>query len=162
MNPRPKSVVHEICTLRSVGGGGRRLPPPTRWVSSNGHPYRDPRWIADLRTKSTIVAMEAAAAGLSPVDFMLAIMRNEELALAVRLDAAKAVAPYTNPRLASIDATVKSTTEVSLLTDEQRRQRARQAILDAFVERPMRLIEGEVVEAELASTQDSEDTSETT
>ena len=133
-----------------------------RGVSSNGHPYRDPRWIADLRTKSTIVAMEAAAAGLSPVDFMLAIMRNEELALAVRLDAAKAVAPYTNPRLASIDATVKSTTEVSLLTDEQRRQRARQAILDAFVERPMRLIEGEVVEAELASTQDSEDTSETT
>jgi len=104
-----------------------------RGVSSNGHPYRDPRWIAD-----------------------------EELALAVRLDAAKAIAPYTNPRLASIDATVKSTTEVSLLTDEQRRQRARQAILDAFVERPMRLIEGEVVEAELASTQDSEDTSETT
>src|SRR6516164_10965085 len=43
VNPRPKSVVQEICTLRSVGGGGRRLPPPTRWVSSNGHPYRDPR-----------------------------------------------------------------------------------------------------------------------
>jgi hypothetical protein len=43
VNPRPKSVVQEICTLRSVGGGGRRLPPPTRWVSSNGHPYRDLR-----------------------------------------------------------------------------------------------------------------------
>ena len=33
MNPRPKSVVQEICTLRSVGGGGRRLPPPTRWMA---------------------------------------------------------------------------------------------------------------------------------
>src|SRR5215472_9754343 len=43
VNPRPKSVVQEICTLRSVGGGGRRLPPPTRWVPSNGHPYRNPR-----------------------------------------------------------------------------------------------------------------------
>src|SRR4051812_2385186 len=41
VNPRPKSVVQEICTLRSVGGGGRRLPPPTRWALSNGRPYRD-------------------------------------------------------------------------------------------------------------------------
>src|SRR3954463_12767432 len=41
VNPRPKSVVQEICTLRSVGGGGRRLPPPTRWALSNERPYRE-------------------------------------------------------------------------------------------------------------------------
>jgi hypothetical protein len=41
VNPRPKSVVQEICTLRSVGGEGRRLPPPTRWAPSNGCPYRN-------------------------------------------------------------------------------------------------------------------------
>src|SRR6266404_1060860 len=36
-----KSVVREICTLRSVGTGGGRPPPVTRWVPTNGHPYRN-------------------------------------------------------------------------------------------------------------------------
>src|SRR5258707_408665 len=36
-----KSVVREIRTLRSVGTGGGRPPPVTRWVPSNGHPYRN-------------------------------------------------------------------------------------------------------------------------
>jgi hypothetical protein len=31
--------------------------------------------------------MEAGAAGLSPVDYLLAIMRDEELTLLIRLDA---------------------------------------------------------------------------
>ena len=84
----------------------------------------------------------AATGLLNPVDYMLAIMRNEQLDLSTRLDAAKAVAPYTNPRLASIDATVRSTTEVTLLSDEERRQRARAAILAAFAERPQPVIEG--------------------
>src|SRR3954447_13307972 len=46
VNPRPKSVVQEICTLRSVGGGGRRPPPPTRWAVSNGRPYRKEKSLA--------------------------------------------------------------------------------------------------------------------
>jgi hypothetical protein len=33
-----KSVVREICTLRSVGTGGGRPPPVTRWMPNNGHP----------------------------------------------------------------------------------------------------------------------------
>jgi hypothetical protein len=37
-----KSVVREICTLRSVGTGGGRPPPVTRWALSNGRPYRTP------------------------------------------------------------------------------------------------------------------------
>src|SRR5271167_3966826 len=36
-----KSVVREICTLRSVGAGGGRPPPATRWATSDGRPYRD-------------------------------------------------------------------------------------------------------------------------
>src|SRR3984893_208388 len=36
-----KSVVREICTLRSVGTGGGRPPPVTRWAPSNGCPYRN-------------------------------------------------------------------------------------------------------------------------
>ena len=41
MNHLSKSVVREIRTLRSVGAGGGRPPPATRWVVSNGHLYRD-------------------------------------------------------------------------------------------------------------------------
>ena len=41
VNQLLKSVVRENCTLRSVGAGGGRLPPATRWVFSNGHSYRD-------------------------------------------------------------------------------------------------------------------------
>ena len=54
VNPRPKSVVQEICTLRSVGGGGRRLPPPTRWVPSNGHPYGNRQNIPPEPAKKTL------------------------------------------------------------------------------------------------------------
>jgi len=55
----------------------------------------------------------------------------------VRLDAAKAVAPYTNPRLAVIDSTVRAKVEVTDgLSLEERRERARQMIREAFAERP--------------------------
>jgi hypothetical protein len=33
--------VREIRTPRSVGTGGGRPPPVTRWASSNGRPYRE-------------------------------------------------------------------------------------------------------------------------
>ena len=38
VNQLPKSVVRENRTPRSVGAGGGRPPPATRWVPSNGHP----------------------------------------------------------------------------------------------------------------------------
>jgi hypothetical protein len=41
VNQLSKSVVREICTLRSEGAGGGRLPPATRWALSNERPYRD-------------------------------------------------------------------------------------------------------------------------
>jgi hypothetical protein len=37
---RPKSVVREIRTPRSVGTGGGRPPSVTRWALRNGRPYR--------------------------------------------------------------------------------------------------------------------------
>src|ERR1035441_5174826 len=43
VNQPPKSVVREIRTPRSVGTGGGRPPPVTRWASSNGRPYRNPK-----------------------------------------------------------------------------------------------------------------------
>jgi hypothetical protein len=41
VNQLPKSVVREIRTPRSVGAGGGRPPPATRWAAGNGRPYRD-------------------------------------------------------------------------------------------------------------------------
>jgi hypothetical protein len=41
-------VVREIRTPRSVGTGGGRPPPVTRWASSNGRPYRNPKAAATL------------------------------------------------------------------------------------------------------------------
>ena len=43
VNQLPKSVVREIRTPRSVGAGGGRPPPATRWARRNPRPYRDHR-----------------------------------------------------------------------------------------------------------------------
>src|ERR1700682_338788 len=40
VNQLPKSVVRETRTPRSVGAGGGRPPPATRWAVSNDRPYR--------------------------------------------------------------------------------------------------------------------------
>jgi len=79
---------------------------------------------------------ELAASGLSPVDFLLQTMRNEELDLATRLDAAKAVAPFIHPRLSAIDASVRTEATAVQLTDQERIARARAMIAEAFAERP--------------------------
>jgi len=41
VNQLPKSVVREIRTPRSVGTGGGRPSPVTRWALSNERPYRE-------------------------------------------------------------------------------------------------------------------------
>ena len=41
INQLPKSVVREIRMPRSVGAGGGRPPPATRWAESNLRPYRE-------------------------------------------------------------------------------------------------------------------------
>ena len=45
--------------------------------------------------------------------------------------------------LASIEA--KITQEVTVMTEDERREQARQLIAEAFAERPLKLIEGEVI-----------------
>jgi hypothetical protein len=45
---------------------------------------------------------KVAATGLTPLDYMLQVMRDESIEPAKRLDAAKAAAPYVHPRLASV------------------------------------------------------------
>jgi hypothetical protein len=42
------------------------------------------------------------------------------------------------------------------MTEDERRQQARELIQEAFAERPLKLIEGEVLEADAAENLDSE------
>ena len=44
-----------------------------------------------------------AASGLTPLDFLLQEMRKVENEPSVRIDAAKAAAPYVHPKLSSVD-----------------------------------------------------------
>ena len=82
---------------------------------------------------------------------MLKVLRNPKTPPERRDRVAGMAAPYLHPKLQVVDSTVRAAVvDVTGLTVEQRRQRARQAILEAFAERPMRLIEGEVVEVEPA------------
>jgi hypothetical protein len=46
---------------------------------------------------------KALAGGVTPLDFLLSVMRDDERAFHVRLDAAKAAAPYCHARLASTE-----------------------------------------------------------
>lgn len=43
-----------------------------------------------------------AASGLTPLEYMLGVMRDEQATRDVRLDAAAKAAPYVHPKLASI------------------------------------------------------------
>ena len=58
-----------------------------------------------------------AASGLTPLEYMLTTMRDETKPVALRLDMAKAAAPYVHPRLASVEQAVQlDLQEPSLIT----------------------------------------------
>jgi hypothetical protein len=62
-------------------------------------------------------AIELIKSGSSPLDFMLAIMRDEKVDLRTRLEAAKAAAQYIHPRLVAIDTTTKNENSVTKITN---------------------------------------------
>lgn len=59
--------------------------------------------IPNKRTQARQAAVEAS--GLTPLDYLLTVMRNEKNDQSARLDAAKAAAQYVHPRLSAVDAT---------------------------------------------------------
>ena len=50
---------------------------------------------------------EIASTGLTPLAYMLKVLRDEQEELGIRLDAAKAAAPYVHPKLASVEMSGK-------------------------------------------------------
>lgn len=49
---------------------------------------------------------EIEASGLTPLDFMLSVLRDEDKPFDARFEAAKASAPYVHAKLSTIDANV--------------------------------------------------------
>lgn len=62
--------------------------------------------VAGVPNKATIARQaKIEASGLTPLDFMMNIMRDEAMAPEARFEAAKAAAPYVHPKLSSVDNT---------------------------------------------------------
>lgn len=58
--------------------------------------------------KATVAkALEIASTGLTPLDYMVSVYRDARQKLEIRLDAAKAAAPYVHPRLATMELSGK-------------------------------------------------------
>lgn len=70
-----------------------------------------------IPNKKTLVdrrrTARAVAAGLTPLEYLLAIMRDEDQAQAERVDAAKAAAPYVHARLQATTIKEEKPTPVS-------------------------------------------------
>lgn len=60
--------------------------------------------VPNKRTMAKVAEVEAS--GLTPLDYMLSVMRDAENDQDVRFEAAKAAGPYVHARLAAIDAKV--------------------------------------------------------
>lgn len=78
-----------------MAGGGAK-PGERRGGRAKGTPNK--------RTAEKVAEIEAS--GLTPLDFMLNLMRNAGEDIDLRFDAAKAAAPYVHARLSSIDANI--------------------------------------------------------
>lgn len=55
------------------------------------------------RNRATKEAVAKGNDGLSPLDFLLSVLRDEENEKPVRIDAAKAAAPYVHAKLQPVD-----------------------------------------------------------
>jgi hypothetical protein len=67
------------------------------------------RKVGQATAKTREVADRAAEAGITPLEFMLQIMRDDSAERSERLDMAKAAAPYIHPRLSTVEAKVDAT-----------------------------------------------------
>jgi hypothetical protein len=65
---------------------------------------------------SAAKAAEVRSSGLTPLDYMVSVMRNKKLPLDRRLEAAKSAAPYIHPKLASV--AVKSEDQPGSVTNK--------------------------------------------
>jgi hypothetical protein len=82
-------------SAQMAGFGGR-----TR-TSGQGRPKGVPNRVTREREE------QIAASGLAPLAYMLSVLRDDKNPQAVRMEAARAAAPYCHPRLASVEYAVE-------------------------------------------------------
>ena len=74
-----------------------------------------------VKNKKTLELQAAvAASGVTPLEFMLKVMRDPRKGFDIRLDAAKAAAPYVHAKLASVEVTGKDGGPVEITTITRR------------------------------------------
>lgn len=95
----------EIIQTKSNGRGGRR--------EGAGRP----KGSATLKTRQKANEI-LEDGGLTPLDYMLSVLRDESLAHEDRMDAAKSAAPYIHPRLAATENTHKIEKTLGEIFDE--------------------------------------------
>ena len=76
-----------------------------------------PTGAATKRTRE--IADRAVAEGVSPLEYMIGVMRDPAAEPSRRDDMAKAAAPYLHPRLSSVDARVDGPLRAEELTWEE-------------------------------------------
>jgi len=74
-----------------------------------------PRGSASQKTRE--IADRAASEGITPLDYMLSILRDTEADKGQRFEAAKAAAPYIHPRLSTMDATIDGGLRIEIVDD---------------------------------------------
>ncbi len=62
-------------------------------------------------------AAEIAESGITPLDYMLKVMRDESAPNARRDDMAKASAPYVHPKLAAVDVNANLSGKVTFVVE---------------------------------------------
>lgn len=79
-----------------------------------------------VRNKATATkAAAVAASGLTPLDYMMTVMRDDSVEPHARLDAAKAAAPYVHPKLAAIELSGPDGKPIEINTTVTHRDRAK-------------------------------------
>jgi hypothetical protein len=69
-------------------------------------------------TRATREIAERGLEGLTPLDFMLQIMRDEAEERGARFEAAKAAAPYVHAKLANVDAKLDVDGELRIIINK--------------------------------------------
>jgi hypothetical protein len=67
-----------------------------------------------VTTKTREIADKAAAEGITPLEYMLSILRDESEEADKRFEAAKHAAPYIHPKLSSIEAKVDADVKATI------------------------------------------------
>jgi hypothetical protein len=72
-------------------------------MGSRGAPKTGGRTKGTPNKATAAKAAAIAASGLTPLDYLLSVLRDEANPPAMRIDAAKSAAPYVHPKLSSVE-----------------------------------------------------------